>query len=57
MLVATKKLISRQFLEAERNEKLVANKNFVATQDIHVATKTRLMHQNFVATLLKSVTT
>ena len=33
------------------------NKFGVATQDIPVATRTRLLHQNFVAILSKSVAT
>ena len=57
MLVMTKKLISQQFPEAERNEKLVANKKSVATQDIPIMTRTRLLHQNSIAILSKSVAT
>ena len=49
--------MSRQITEAEGNEKLVANKFGVATQDIYVATRTRLVNKNYVATLSKSVAT
>ena len=47
----------RQTLDAEGYEKLVANRFGVTTQYIPVATRTRLLHQNFVVTLSKSVTT
>ena len=47
--------MSRQIPEAEGHEKLVANRFDVATQDISVATRRRLLHQNYVATLSKSV--
>ena len=47
--------MSRQIPEAEGHEKLVVNRFDVATQDIPVATRTRLLHQNSVATLSKSV--
>ena len=47
--------MSRQTLEVEEHEKLVANKFGVATQYILVATRTRLLHQNYVVTLSKSV--
>ena len=57
MFVAIRKILSRQTLEAEGHEKLVANRFGVATQDIPVATRTRLLHQNFVVTLSKSVAT
>ena len=49
--------MSRQTPEAEGHEKLVANRFGIATQYIPVATRTRLLHQNYVATLSKSVTT
>ena len=49
--------MSQQTLEAEGHEKMVANRFGVATQYILVATRTRLLHQNFVATLSKSVMT
>ena len=55
MLVATKKIMSRQIPEAEGKERLVANKFGVATQDIPIVTRTRQLHQNYVATLSKSV--
>ena len=41
--------------EAESNEKLVVNKFCVATEDILVATRTRLLDQNSLATLSKSI--
>ena len=47
--------MSRQTLEADEHEKLVANRFGVATQYLPVATKTRLLHKNYVATLSKSV--
>ena len=53
MFVATRKIISRQISEAEGHEKLVANRFSVTTQDIPVATRTRLLHQNSVATEYK----
>ena len=49
--------MSRQTLEVEEHEKLVANKFGVVTRDIPIATRTRLLHQNFVATLSKSIAT
>ena len=49
--------MSRRIQKAEGHEKLVANKFGVATQDISVVTRTRLLHQNSVVTLLKSVAT
>ena len=49
--------MSRQISEAEGHEKLVANRFGVATQDNPIATKTRLLHQNSVATLSKYVVT
>ena len=57
MFIATRKIMSRQILEAEGHEKLVVNMFGVATQDIPVATRTRLLHQNSVATLSKSIRT
>ena len=57
MFVAIRKILSRHILEAEGHEKLVANRFGVATQDILVATRTRLLHQNFVVTLSKFVMT
>ena len=47
--------MSRQTLEAEGHEKLVANKFGVAKQYIPVVTRTRLLHQKIFATLSKSV--
>ena len=49
--------MSRQIPEAEEHEKLVANRFGVATQDIPVATRTRLLHQISIATLSKSIAT
>ena len=49
--------MSRRIQKAEGHEKLVANKFGVATQDISVVTRTRLLHQNSVVTLSKSVAT
>ena len=49
--------MSQQTPEAEGHEKLVANRFGVTTQYIPIATRTRLPHQNPVATLLKSVAT
>ena len=49
--------MSRQTLEEEGHEMLVANKFDVATQYIPVATRTRLLHQNYVTTLSKSIGT
>ena len=49
--------MSRQTLEAEGQEKLDANRFGVATKYIPVATRTKLLHQNFVTTLLKSIMT
>ena len=49
--------MSRQILEAKGHEKLVANRFNVMTQVIPVATRTRLLHKKFFATLSKSVTT
>ena len=43
--------------EVERNEKVVAKNFCVATQDIPVATRTRLLDQNFVMTLSKFIAT
>ena len=51
MFIATRKIMSQQIPEAEGHEKLVANRFSVATQDIPIATRTRLLHQNYVATL------
>ena len=42
--------MSRKTLEVEGHEKLVANRFGVTTQYIPVATRTRLLHQNSVAT-------
>ena len=55
MFVATRKIMSRQTPEVERHEKLVANRFGVATQYIPVEIRTRLLHQNYVATLSKFV--
>ena len=57
MFVATRKIMSRQTPKTERHEKLVANRFDVTTQYIPVATRTRLLHKNYVATLSKSVPT
>ena len=57
MFIVTRKIVSRQIPEAEGHEKLVTNRFGVVTQGIPVATRTRLLHQNFVATLSKSVVT
>ena len=43
--------------KAKGHEKLVANRLGVATQYIPVATRTRLLHPNFITTLSKSVVT
>ena len=53
MLVVTKKFMSLQFPEAEKHERAGCNKFYVATQDNLVATRTKLLHQNYVATLSK----
>ena len=47
--------MSRQTPEAEGHEKLVANRFGVTTQYILVAIRTRLLHQNSITTLSKSV--
>ena len=57
MFITTRKIMSRQILDAEGNEKLVANKFDVATQDTYVATRTRLLNKIYVATLSKFVAT
>ena len=44
MFVAIRKIMSRQTLEAEGHEKLVANRFGVVTQYIPVETRTRLLH-------------
>ena len=49
--------MSRQTLEVEGHEKLVANRFGVVTQCIPITKRTRLLHQNYVATLSKSVAT
>ena len=49
--------MSRHTSEAKGHEKLVASKFGVATQYIPVATRTRLLHQNYIVTLSKSVAT
>ena len=49
--------MSQQTLEAEGHEKPDANKFGVATQYSHVTTRTKLQHQNIVATLSKSIVT
>ena len=49
--------MSRHIPEAEGHEKLFANRFGVATQGIPVATRTRLLHKNFVLTLSKSIAT
>ena len=57
IFVTTSKIMSQQTPEAEGHEKLVANRFGVMTQYILVATRTRLLHQNFVETLSKSTVT
>ena len=52
-----RKMFIVTILEVEGLEKLYANRFGVATQDIPVATRTRLLHQNSIATLSKSFTT
>ena len=47
--------MSRQTLEVNGHEKLVGNKFGIATQYILVATRTRLLQQNFFVTLSKSI--
>ena len=49
--------MSRKIPEAEGHEKLVANRFGVVTQDIPVATRTRLLHQNYITTVSKSIET
>ena len=49
--------MSRQTLEAEEHEKLVANRLGVPTQGIPVVTRTRLLNKIYVATLSKYVAT
>ena len=49
--------MSQQIPEAKGHEKLVANRFGVATQDNPIATRIRLLHQNSVATLSKSIVT
>ena len=49
--------MSRQTPEGQGHEKLVANRFGVATQGILVATRTRLLNKNYVATLSKYVAT
>ena len=51
------KCLSRHTLEAEGHEKVVANRFSVATQYIPVVTRTRLLHQNSVVILSKSIAT
>ena len=49
--------MSRQTLEEQGREKLVANKFGVATQGILVVTRTRLLNKIYVVTLSKYVGT
>ena len=49
--------MSRQIATIEENEKLVVDKFCVATQDIHVVIRIRLLDQNSITTLSKSVMT
>ena len=49
--------MSRQTLEGQGHEKLVANRLGVATQGIPVATRTRPLNKIYVATLSKYVVT
>ena len=50
MFVAIKKFMLRHFSGVEKYDKLVATKLYVVTQDTAVATRTRLLHHNYVAT-------
>ena len=49
--------MSRQILEAEGHEMLVANRFSIVKQDIPIVIRTRLLHQNSVMTLSKSIST
>ena len=49
--------MSRQTLEGQGHENLVANRLGVATQGIPIATRTRLLNKIYVATLSKYVAT
>ena len=49
--------MSRQTLEGQEHEKLVANRFGVATQGIPITTRTRLLNKIYVATLSKYVAT
>ena len=55
MFIVTMKIMSRQTPKAKGHEKLVVNRFGVPTQYILIATRTRLLHQNFVTTLSKSI--
>ena len=57
MIVATRKITSRQTPEGQGHEKLGANRFGVATQGISVATITRLLKEIYVATSTKYVAT
>ena len=57
MLVATKKIMSQQCPEAEVYKRVGCNKFCVTTQDIPIATRTRLLDQNSIAPLSNSVVT
>ena len=57
MFVSIRKIMSRQTPRAEEHEKQGAYRFGVVTQYIPVATRPRLLHQNFVVTLSKSVET
>ena len=49
--------MSRQTLEEQGHEKLIANRFGVVTQSIPAATRTRLLNKIYVATLSKYVAT
>ena len=49
--------MSRQTIEGQGHEKLVANRFCVVTQGIPAMTRTRLLNKTYVATLLKYVET
>ena len=49
--------MSRHIPDAEGHKKMVANRFGVATQGIPITIRTRLLHQNSVAKLSKSILT
>ena len=57
MLIVTKKIMSRQFPEAEAYKGLGVTNFYVVTQDTPVATRTRLLDQKSVVTLSRSIAT